>query len=148
MHPVLVCLIAGATILGSKYLLNSLSTRPNSAKQELANTIKELKEQAEELNNPSTFAAFSKLQRKINALEIQLSSMKDQNTSTEVIILLKLMPYLMAFLFLGSYYSLTIMGSEVYWPLNFILGYQEGKEYYLSLFSWYLISLNVIKPFL
>mmetsp|Transcript_9274 Transcript_9274/g.9274 ORF Transcript_9274/g.9274 Transcript_9274/m.9274 type:complete len:136 (+) Transcript_9274:49-456(+) len=135
MHPIIVCLVAGISIFGSKYLLQQLSTRPNTAKQELANTIKELKEQAEELNNPSTFAAFSKLQRRINTLEQQLGKMKEQSTSSEIVLIIKIMPYVFAFLFLGSYYNLNIHGADIYWPLNSILGYQEGRNYMLSLFS-------------
>jgi hypothetical protein len=123
----------------------TLTPKPNKAKADMRKLINELKEQADELNTPSTFAAYSKLNRKVLAMEKDLNTMPDLEASHDLYWVIAFLPYIAVFAFIGQSYEMAILGEDVYWPINRILGTQEHKTFYFSLSAWYVISLIVIK---
>ena len=140
--------IACAAIYGSKWMLQTLSPKPNKAKIDMKKLIRDLKEQADELNSPSTFASYSKLNRRIQQMEKDLSAMPDTEASHDLYWVVVSMPYILSLLFIGRSYDMSIFGEETYWPIDKIIGLQTEKIYSFSLSAWYIISLIVIKSLL
>jgi uncharacterized membrane protein (DUF106 family) len=136
---------AVASIFGTRWLLGTLKPKPNEAKLEMKKTINELKQQAEELNSPSTYAAYSKLNRQIQNMEARYSEMQDVQGHTDLYWVIVCMPYASALLFIGQTYDLNVYGEDVYWPIHNFIGKQENKVFHLSLSVWYAVCLIVIK---
>lgn len=143
-----VIALAFITVSGTSWLKSNLQPKPNKYKQEIKKTINELKTQAEELNNPSTYAAYSKLNRKIKEMEKNCAAMSDYEASNDLGWVISLMPYLLSLAFIGQYAMFDIQGDFSFWPLDVFLGYQEKKTFNLSLVSWYLLVLSIIKRYL
>jgi len=143
-----VIALAATAVLSTSWLKKNLQPKPNKYKQEIKKTINELRSQAEELNNPSTYAAYSKLNRKVKEMEKNCASMSDYESSQDLGWVLGLMPYFLSLLFIGQYTPFNIQGEFSFWPLDIFLGYQEQKTFHLSLVSWYLLALSIIKRYL
>lgn len=141
----LVVAFAGFTLYGCRWLMGSMKPQANREKENLKKTINDLRQTAEELNNPSTYASYSKLNRKIQTMEKELHQMPDTLGQSQSHWTIALMPYAAALLFIGQTEKLNIYGEDVYWPIHTLIGYQENKVFHLSLSSWYLICLIVIK---
>lgn len=137
-----------AAIYGSRWLLESMKPKPNKSKEELKKTIHELRQQAEELNTPSTYSAYSKLNKQVERMEKEMHEMPDFSGNNDLYWVIVLMPYIASFLFIGQYHELSILGEDVYWPIGSIIGYQEHRKFYLSLSAWYIICLMVTKTFI
>jgi hypothetical protein len=144
----IVIAVAGASVYASRWMLKNLKPKANKAKMEKHRLILDMKEQAEALNNPSTYAAYSKFNRKISLMEKELASMPDAEGNNDLYWIVVLMPYFAMFLFVGQTYEIPVAGEDIYWPVHGFLGYQSQKIYHFSLSSWYLISLIVIKSFI
>lgn len=143
----LVLGLAALAIYGSKWMLNLLAPRPNKAKAEYRKAVSELKLQAEELNTPSTYSSFSKLNRRVQSMEKELEKMPDFEGKNDLYWVIVLMPYFACLLFIGQTYEMNIYGEDVYWPIHNIFGFQMQKTYSISLPMWYVLSLVVIKSF-
>ena len=143
----LVLGLALLAVYGSKWMQSASSPKPNKAKSEYRKAVNELRQQAEELNTPSTYAHYSKLNRRVIGMEKELEKMPDFESNNDLYWVIKLMPYFAGLLFIGQSYEMKVYGEEVYWPIHNIIGTQDHKVFSLSLTAWYCISLIVIKSF-
>lgn len=143
-----VIALAATAVFSASWLKRNLQPKPNKYKLEIKKTINELRTQAEVLNNPSTYASYSKLNRKIKEMEKNCASMDDFESSQDLGWMLAFMPYCLSLMFIGQYTPFNIQGEFSFWPLDIFLGYQEQKTFHLSLVSWYLLVLSIIKRYL
>ena len=128
------------------YLSNTFvgRTKPNPEYTKILEKIEDLEKQAEAVNSPSTFSAYSKLKRTINQLHKDKTNIPSTKTP-EAAWLLKFMPYVVCLGLVGYYEEVKMRGETTFWPFSSMLGYQEGKFFYFSLVPWYLLSLYTAK---
>jgi hypothetical protein len=140
--------LAGLVVYGTRWLKANIQPKANREKENLRKMVKDREQEAEELNNPSTFAAYSKFNKKTEELKKQMNELPDFEASTDLGMLISFMPYTTCLLFIGQYHDFSIIGDHTFWPVDFLLGYQEQKTFHLSLVSWYLLVLIIIKRFI
>jgi hypothetical protein len=140
-----VIALAGLAVYGTRWISTNIQPKVNKEKQNLRKIIIEREAEAEELNNPSTFAAYSKFNKRTEEMKKDLAKLPDFESQSDLGWFVALTPYLACFLFIGQFEEFKILGDHTFWPIDFLLGYQEQKTFHLSLVTWYLLVLIIIK---